>query len=136
PLKEAMESLKSISPDLVFTHHRHDGHQDHRTVAELTWNTFRNHLILEYEIPKYDPDLTNPNAFFPLTESEADRKVASLMTCFESQRDRRWFVPETFMALMRIRGMQAASPTGLAEGFHAPKFWILTDTLRHSNAWA
>jgi LmbE family N-acetylglucosaminyl deacetylase len=124
-IKLEFESMKAFSPDVVFTHYTADHHQDHRAVAELTWNTFRDHLILEYEIPKYDPDLGNPNLFVPLRQEHADAKVTALMAHFASQRHRRWFVPETFLALMRIRGMQAAAPSGLAEGFYAPKVWFL-----------
>lgn len=124
-IKLEFESMKAFSPDVVFTHHTADRHQDHRIVAELTWNTFRDHLILEYEIPKYDPDLGNPNLFVPLRQEHAESKVAALMEHFASQRHRRWFVPDTFLALMRIRGMQAAAPSGLAEGFYAPKLWVL-----------
>lgn len=124
-IKPVFEAMKAFSPDLVLTHRTADGHQDHRTVAELTWNTFRDHLVLEYEVPKYDPDLGNPNLFVPLDPRHAETKVAVLMEHFASQRDRRWFAPETFFAMMRIRGMQAAAPSGLAEGFHAPKLRLL-----------
>jgi len=124
-VKGAFESLKEIcEPDLIFTHHRVDYHQDHRIVAELTWNTYRDHLILEYEIPKYDPDMGNPNLFVPLEPGPAEAKVRALMTHFASQRRRRWFVPDTFYAQMRLRGLQAAAPSGLAEGFHAPKLCL------------
>ena len=121
-LKAAFEALKHAStPDLIFTHVREDHHQDHRTVAEMTANTFRDHLVLGYEIPKYDPDLGNPNLFFDLNAMQADAKVSFLMAHFASQRPRRWFQPETFYGLMRIRGVQSASPTGLSEGFYARK---------------
>jgi LmbE family N-acetylglucosaminyl deacetylase len=124
-VKDAFESLKEVfQPNLIFTHHRADHHQDHRTIAELTWNTYRDHLILEYEIPKYDPDMGNPNLFVPLQPGHAEAKVCALMTHFASQRQRRWFAPETFYALMRLRGMQAAAPSGLAEGFYAPKLCL------------
>jgi LmbE family N-acetylglucosaminyl deacetylase len=119
-LKETFEAaLAGFEPDLVFTHYRSDHHQDHRTIAELSWNTFRNHLILEYEIPKYDPDMGNPNVFVALTEDFARDKVSGLMRHFVSQRRRRWFNPSTFDGLMRLRGMQAAVASGLAEGFYA-----------------
>jgi len=121
-LKETFEDIKArFHPTLIFTHHHADRHQDHRTLAELTWNTFRDHLVLEYEIPKYDPDLGNPNLFVPLSPDCAARKVDLLTTCFTSQKNRRWFVPATFHAMMQIRGVQAAAPSGLAEGFYAPK---------------
>ncbi|MGH7042886.1 MAG: PIG-L deacetylase family protein [Acetobacteraceae bacterium] len=124
-IKAALEALKPAAPDIVFTHCRADYHQDHRTIAEMTWNTFRDHLILEYEVPKYDPDLGNPNLFVPLQPRHAEAKVAALMTHFASQRQRRWFVPDTFLALMRLRGVQGAAPSGLAEGFYAPKILLL-----------
>ena len=124
-LKEAFEALKSAPPpDLVLTHRRRDHHQDHRTVAEFTWNTFRDTLVLEYEIPKYDPDLGNPNLFVPLDRALAEAKVAALMECFGSQRGRGWFTPDTFLGLMRLRGVQCAAPSGLAEGFYAPKLCL------------
>jgi LmbE family N-acetylglucosaminyl deacetylase len=125
PLKDAFEALKrEFEPDLILTHQRADHHQDHRIIAELTWNTYRDHLILGYEIPKYDPDLGNPNVFMPLEEDIAERKVAALMEHFASQRSKRWFTPETFRGLMRLRGVQAAAPSGLAEGLFGPKLWL------------
>ena len=124
-LKETFEALKrDFQPDLILTHRRDDHHQDHRIVAELTWNTFRDHLVLAYEIPKYDPDLGNPNVFVSLREEDAKRKVAALMRHFGTQRSRRWFTPETFHGLMRLRGVQAAAPSGLAEGFFGVKLWL------------
>lgn len=127
-LKEIFEALKkTFDPDLIFTHHRGDGHQDHRLVAELTHNTFRNHLILEYEIPKYDPDLGNPNLFVPLRQKHADAKIAALMRHFASQRTRQWFAPETFYGLMRLRGVQSAAASGYAEGFYGPKLCLQVD---------
>jgi len=124
-LKETFEALKQdFQPDLVLTHRREDHHQDHRTVAELTWHTFRDHLVLAYEIPKYDPDLGNPNVFVPLRAEDAERKVAALMRHFGSQRSRRWFTAETFLGLMRLRGVQAAAPSGLAEGLFGVKLWL------------
>lgn len=123
-LKQAFEALKAVGPDIILTHHRDDHHQDHRIIAELTWNTFRDHLVMEYEIPKFDPDLGNPNIFVPIMQDHARLKVELLMKHFESQRTRRWFCPETFMGLMCIRGVQAASSTGLAEGFYARKLLL------------
>lgn len=121
-LKELFERLKKrVNPDLIFTHYRQDAHQDHRTIAELTHNTFRDHLILEYEIPKYDPDVGNPTVFVPLSRHQAQAKVAELVKHFTSQLTRRWFVPETFYALMRLRGLQAAAPSGFAEGFYGAR---------------
>jgi LmbE family N-acetylglucosaminyl deacetylase len=124
-LKEAFEALKrDLSPDLILTHHRSDRHQDHRTVAELSWNTFRNHLVMEYEIPKYDADLGSPNLFVPLSRERAEAKVELLMTHFATQRQRSWFTPDTFWGLMRLRGIESASPSGFAEAFHAPKLLL------------
>jgi LmbE family N-acetylglucosaminyl deacetylase len=124
-LKDTFESLKQeVAPDLILTHCRDDHHQDHRVIAEITWNTFRNHLVLGYEIPKYDPDLGNPNLFVPLSEEKAALKVEALMSHFGTQRRRRWFTAETFHGLMRLRGLQAAAPSGLAEAFYAPKLWL------------
>lgn len=120
-IKEFFETLKPVRPDVVFTHTRRDLHQDHRLVAELTWNTFRDHLILEYEIPKYDGDLGAPNCFVPLSEAGARRKVELLLRHFESQKKRAWFRADTFWALLRIRGVECNAPDGFAEAFYAPK---------------
>jgi LmbE family N-acetylglucosaminyl deacetylase len=121
-VKEYFETLKArLSPDLILTHHGSDLHQDHRLVAELTWNTFRDHLILEYEVPKYDGDLGSPNVFVHLDEEAARSKRALLLESFPSQRGRPWFTEDLFMALMRLRGMESASPSGLAEAFYARK---------------
>jgi LmbE family N-acetylglucosaminyl deacetylase len=122
PVKECFEELKrAFSPDVIFTPSRHDLHQDHRFVCELTWNTFRNHLILEYEIPKYDADLGSPNFFVPLSESVCRRKVQGLIRYFGSQRDKQWFSEDLFRGLMRLRGIEGASPTSYAEAFHCRK---------------
>jgi LmbE family N-acetylglucosaminyl deacetylase len=121
-LKNTFESLKQLpSPDIVFTHHRQDLHQDHRLIGELTWNAFRRHLILEYEIPKYEGDLTTPNAYVQLTRAQATTKMRALLSCYPSQRAKPWFRAETFSALMRLRGVEAGPGTGWAEGFHIPK---------------
>ena len=121
-IKERFEELKrSFAPDLILTHYRHDLHQDHRLVADLTWNTFRDHLILEYEIPKYDGDLGSPNLFVRLDAATARRKVEGLLAGFPSQRSRRWFAEEVFLALMRLRGMESNAPSGYAEGFYCRK---------------
>lgn len=123
-IKKCFEALKSMSPDIIFTHARGDAHQDHRLLAELTWNTFRNHLILEYEIPKYDGDLGQPNFFVPLEERFYERKVRYLMDAFATQRSRLWFREETFFALMRLRGMECIAPSGYAEAFYCRKVVI------------
>ncbi len=124
-IKEDFDELgREATPDVVFSHWRGDAHQDHRCIAELTWNTFRDHLILEYEIPKYDADLGHPNAFVPLEKSVCDRKVAHLLEAFPSQRHRDWFSDETFRALLRLRGIECRSTTGYAEAFHCRKFVV------------
>jgi LmbE family N-acetylglucosaminyl deacetylase len=125
-VKEVFERLKpEIAPQLVFTHAGSDLHQDHRLVAELTWNTFRNHLILEFEIPKYDADLGSPNIFVPLEEAVVQRKIDTLLETFGSQRSRHWFSDDVFRGLMRLRGMEANSPTGYAEAFRCRKLQLL-----------
>jgi LmbE family N-acetylglucosaminyl deacetylase len=124
-VKDFFEEMKSrVNPDLIFTHWRDDAHQDHRLLAELTWNTFRDHLILEYEIPKYDGDLGRPNLFVPLEAPLYENKVDHLLGAFESQRAKRWFDRETFLGLMRIRGIESNSPSGYAEAFHARKMVV------------
>jgi|SRR5690242_2688889 len=122
PVKEAFEEIKQgFDPDLIFTHFRDDLHQDHRMACELTWNTFRHHFILEYEIPKYDADLRSPNFFVPLTEAQARRKVERLMRFFGTQRSKQWFSEDLFFGLMRLRSIEIASPTKYAESFHCRK---------------
>ncbi len=126
-IKARFEALKrEVEPDLIFTHHRADRHQDHQVIAELTWNTWRSHLILEYEVPKFEGDLHTPNLYSPLARDTVDRKVSILMDCFASQRGRTWFEAETFRGLMRIRGVECGAPSGYAEGFHAPKLSLAT----------
>jgi LmbE family N-acetylglucosaminyl deacetylase len=121
-VKEYFERLKGeVSPDLILTHRRGDLHQDHRLVAELTWNTFRNHLILEYEIPKYDGDLGAPNFFVALDDETCDRKTALLIEHFASQRDHAWFTEDLFRSLLRLRGMESNAPSGKAEAFYSHK---------------
>ncbi len=121
-LKNVFENeLKAIAPDLIFTPNRKDAHQDHRLVAELTWNTFRDHLILEYEIPKYDGDLGQPNLFVPLTSDHCEKKVRYLMEAFQSQQCKQWFREETFRSLMRLRGMECNASSGYAEAFYCRK---------------
>ena len=123
-VKAVFEELKAISPDLIFTHNRKDAHQDHRLISELTWNTFRNHLILEYEIPKYDGDLGQPSLFLPVAYELCEQKVRYLMDAFESQRSKHWFQPETFFGLMRLRGMECNAPSGYAEAFYCRKLLL------------
>src|SRR5712672_4647863 len=124
-VKDVFEELKEkISPDVIFTHSRKDVHQDHRLVAELTWNTFRNHFILEYEIPKYDGDLGQPNFFVPLEKKIYQKKVRYLMEAFTTQRAKHWFEKETFLALMRLRGMVCVAPSGYAEAFYCRKLVV------------
>jgi LmbE family N-acetylglucosaminyl deacetylase len=121
-IKDYFEHLKAdVEPDLILTHHRLDRHQDHRLVAELTWNTWRDHLILEYEIPKYDGDFGSPNVFVALDDSTARRKVDGIVEHFPSQHRRDWFDADTFRALLRLRGMEANAPGRFAEGFYGPK---------------
>jgi LmbE family N-acetylglucosaminyl deacetylase len=120
-LKDYFETLKAFNPDLIFTHFRGDLHQDHRVVNELTWNTFRSHTILEYEIPKYDGDLGQPNIFMEVSRDEIDLKCDILLDCFASQRHRQWFTRDTFAALARIRGVECHASEGFAEAFHGRK---------------
>ena len=121
-VKNAFEELKqAISPDLIFTHNRKDAHQDHRLISELTWNTFRDHLILEYEIPKYDGDLGQPSVFVPLESDVCKKKVQYIMDAFRSQHTKRWFEENIFLSLMRLRGMECNAPSGYAEAFYCRK---------------
>jgi LmbE family N-acetylglucosaminyl deacetylase len=124
-VKEFFERLKSeIDPDLILTHTRSDLHQDHRLACDLTWNTFRDHLVLEYEIPKYDGDLGSPNLFVPLDIETVSRKIELVLSCFPSQRSKRWFTEDLFMSTLRLRGMESNSPTRLAEAFFSRKLVI------------
>jgi LmbE family N-acetylglucosaminyl deacetylase len=121
-IKDAFESLKQdVEPSLIFTHSRGDAHQDHRLIAELTHCTFRNHCILEYEIPKFDGDLGNPNLFVPLKQSELRHKIKCILTNFPSQAGRQWFDDATFLALARLRGVGCNAAEGVAEAFYASK---------------
>ena len=120
-IKEVFEVLKLTAPDIIFTHYRNDAHQDHRLVSALTWNTFRDHLILEYEIPIYDGDLGQPNLFVPLDPAECEKKVRSIIDTFSSQQAKHWFCPETFFSLMRLRGMECNAPSSYAEAFYCRK---------------
>lgn len=124
-LKEFIETLKTrFEPDIIFSHRRGDLHQDHRVTNELTWNTFRNHLILEYEITKYDGDIGVPNTFVPLTRDRLQKKIDILMGYFQSQLHRQWFTRDTFEAIARLRGIECNAPEGYAEGFFARKLCL------------
>ena len=121
-VKERFERLKAeVAPDLVLTHRLEDRHQDHRLVAELTWNTFRDHLILEYEIPKYEGDLGRPNLYVPVAQEHGERKVQLLRKCFPSQAGRSWWSDDTFWATLRLRGIECNAPGRYAEAFQARK---------------
>ena len=121
-IKACFEELKrTINPDVVFTHFRDDLHQDHRLISELTWNTFRDHLILEYEIIKYDGGLGSPNVFVHLSEEVCAKKMTFLMENFQSQRSHQWFTEEAFRAILRLRGVESNAPSKFAEAFYARK---------------
>lgn len=121
-IKEYFEKLKKdFGPEIIFTHYRHDLHQDHRQVCDLTWNTWRHHLILEYEVPKFDGDLGSPNLFVPLDDAVLKRKIDHLMKCFRTQQNRHWFDEETFRALPRLRGMESGGAARYAEAFYSRK---------------
>jgi LmbE family N-acetylglucosaminyl deacetylase len=121
-VKEQFETLKDFAPDVVFTHYRDDLHQDHGLLSRLTWNTFRDHLILEYEIPKYDGDLGRPNAFVRLDDATRQAKIDHLMSSFITQAGKSWFTPDTFDALLRLRGVECQ--TRFAEAFHCRKILL------------
>jgi LmbE family N-acetylglucosaminyl deacetylase len=132
-IKDWFEEVKAkFDPDVVFTHCRDDRHQDHRILSDLAWNTFRNHLILEYEILKYDGDLGSPNVFVPLSEQLCARKIELLLKHFKSQTNKHWFTRDTFEAMQRIRGIECASATGRAEAFYCRK--LVLEIELHSNA--
>jgi LmbE family N-acetylglucosaminyl deacetylase len=121
-IKDSFENLKSrIQPNLIFTHYRNDLHQDHRLIGELTWNTFRDHWILEYEVPKYDGDFGSPNFFVPSHIDKMNKKIDVLLDCFKSQKHRSWFTRSTFESLMRLRGVECNSESGFAEAFYSRK---------------
>jgi LmbE family N-acetylglucosaminyl deacetylase len=124
-IKEDFENLKRLpTPDLIFTHRRDDRHQDHRIVGELTWNTFRSHLILEYEVAKYEGDLTTPGIYIALSPSQVERKIRILLDSYRTQHHRQWFTADTFRGLMRLRGIESGGTSGWAEGFHASKLLL------------
>ena len=121
-IKVWFEALKGrVNPDIILTHRQDDAHQDHRQVSRLVWNTFRDHLVLEYEIPKWDGDMARPNLYMPVPASVIQRKVELLMSHFGSQRSKQWFDPETFLGLARLRGMECRAPERYAEAFVARK---------------
>jgi LmbE family N-acetylglucosaminyl deacetylase len=121
-IKEYFEELKrEVSPDLILTHYRHDRHQDHRLISDLTWNTFRDHLIWEYEIPKYDGDLGSPNMFVHLDEAICREKVDRLFEHFGTQADKVWFTEDTFFSILRMRGIESNAPDRYAEAFYCRK---------------
>jgi LmbE family N-acetylglucosaminyl deacetylase len=121
-IKEYFETLKqAFSPDLIFTHNRHDLHQDHRLISEQTWETFRDNMILEYEIPKYDGDLGSPNCYVHLDETICKRKVQYILDTFATQREKQWFTAETFFSILRLRGIESNAPTNYAEAFYCRK---------------
>lgn len=121
-IKDFFEALKTTAaPDVILCHERDDRHQDHRIVNEMTWNTFRDHLVLEFEIPKWDGGLGQPNLYLPVDARDAQAKVRALMTAYPSQAGRDWFKPETFLALMRLRGLECRAGSGYAEAFHGRK---------------
>lgn len=123
-IKPEFEKLKAFEPDLILTQASYDSHQDHRLINELTWNTFRSHTILEYEITKYEGDLGRPSVYCPVDAELVDRKIKHLMECFPTQTTRQWYDPETFRGLMRIRGVECNSPTKYAEAFYCRKILL------------
>ena len=124
-IKDYVESIKKRPrPDLILCHEREDRHQDHRIVNEMIWNTFRDHLILEYEIPKWDGGLGQPNVYVPLSAKLAATKVDVLLACYKSQADRHWFTRDTFLSMLRVRGVECRSPSGYAEAFHGRKILL------------
>jgi LmbE family N-acetylglucosaminyl deacetylase len=123
-IKEFVETLKALNPDVIFTHYRNDLHQDHRLISELTWNSFRNHLILEYEIVKYDGDLGGPNCFVHLSDEICSRKIEHLLKHFRSQGAHHWFTEDTFRAILRLRGVESTAPEKYAEAFYSRKIVI------------
>jgi LmbE family N-acetylglucosaminyl deacetylase len=124
-IKQWFEALKPrVAPDVILTHRRGDAHQDHRQICRLTWNTFRDHLILEYEIPKWDGDIGQPNAYMPVSAAVLARKIDLLMSHFGSQRSKQWFNDETFRGLARLRGMECRAPERYAEAFFGRKLLL------------
>lgn len=125
-IKSWFETLKGrVDPDVILTHHRDDAHQDHRELSRLAWNTFRDHCILEYEIPKWDGDIGRPNLYMPVSENALQRKIDLLISHFGSQRSKQWFDAETFSGLARLRGMECRAPERYAEAFFARKLSLV-----------
>lgn len=120
-IKDYFDELKQFAPNLIFTHYGKDAHQDHRLISDLTWNAFRDHLILEYEIPKYDGDIGNPNLYVNLDESIVENKIAIICTLFKTQKKKQWFSEDTFRAILRLRGVESNSPSKFAEAFYCRK---------------
>jgi LmbE family N-acetylglucosaminyl deacetylase len=128
-IKDWFEEIKAkFDPDVLFTHYRDDRHQDHRVLSDLAWNTFRDHLVLEYEILKYDGDLGHPNLFVPLSEELCERKIQLILKHFKTQLPKHWFTSDTFEAMLRIRGIECASTSGRAEAFYCRKMALRTDS--------
>lgn len=124
-IKNLFEELKkSFNPDIIFTHYRDDLHQDHRVISRLTWNTFRDHFILEYEVPKYDGDLSSPNLFVPIDEATSAKKVELIMNVFRSQRQKHWFTEDTFLSILRLRAIETGSAGRYAEAFYSRKMLL------------
>ena len=124
-IKDCFEKLaKEFNPDIIFTHYAKDAHQDHKLLSNLTWNTFRNHFIFEYEIPKYDGDIGSPNLFVNLDTLLIQKKINYLCTFFQSQKKKSWFSEETFRSILRIRGIESNSPSNYAESFYCHKILL------------
>jgi LmbE family N-acetylglucosaminyl deacetylase len=127
------EASAAVNPDWVLSHHGADRHQDHALVSAITWQIFRDHLIWEYEIPKYDADLGSPNAYVPLPPDVAQQKAESIMHAFATQRDKSWFKSENLLALMRLRGLECRAGSGFAEAFHCRKL-VFSPSVRGTRA--
>ena len=128
-IKELFESIKrEFEPDVIFTHYRDDRHQDHRIISDLTWNTFRDHFILEYEIPKYDGDLGSPNLFVQLDETTCRRKVQHILKAFQTQKQKHWFTEDVFWSMLRLRGLESAASGRFAEAYYSRKSAVTLTT--------
>ncbi len=124
-IKEYFEQLKTeFAPDVIFTHNRDDLHQDHRLISDLTWNTFRNHLILEYEVVKYDGDIGRPNFFVQLDKATCETKLMHILQSFRSQKERDWFTEDAFLSMLRIRGIESRARDRYAEAFYCRKIVV------------